>query len=180
VVPATYRLLINDMRDEESAYLFMREDGSRLRQYGRAKQFDHWFLRKAQKRGDLSAIADRLAAIYNSPTDDPALYSDSMFSLLESIETFKYGSEDLSEAMTKLAAAAKAPKELKARWNWIKEVVRFSPEAGDYRNARKDPPAEPSSWCNPTRARSWWRADGRSSTTAIRRLPCVMYTHTGT
>ena len=51
-VPATYRLLINHLGNPEAAYLFMREDGGRLRKFGRAKQFDSWFLRKAQARGD--------------------------------------------------------------------------------------------------------------------------------
>ena len=142
VVPATYRLLINNMRDPEAAYLFMREDGNRLRQYGRAKQFDRRFLEQARERGDLPAIAGRLAAVYNTPADDPGLYADSMTSLLQAIETFAHGSDELSEAMEKLAVAAKAPRELKARWNWIKEVVRFSPEAAEFIHSRKDTPRE--------------------------------------
>ena len=55
--PAAYRLLINQTNDQESAYLFMREDGARLRKFGRTRQFDSWFLSKAQERGDWAAMA---------------------------------------------------------------------------------------------------------------------------
>ena len=46
--PAVYRIMINYLGDAEAAYLFMREDGDRLRSYGRSRQYDAWFLQRAQ------------------------------------------------------------------------------------------------------------------------------------
>jgi len=140
-VTSMYRLILNNMREPEAAYFFMRQEGHRLRGYGNAKQFDSWFLKNAQTRVDLVAVAERLAAIYNSP-DNPALYSDSLKWLMQSIETFKYGDKALDQAMTKLASSRKAPKELKARWNFIKAIVSFSPEAGEFIHNRKEIPKE--------------------------------------
>ena len=79
-------LLINYLGDPEAAYLFMREDGGRLRKFGRAKQFDAWFLRKAQERGDWAAMARWLTAIYRDASEDPAAYKDLMDLLFEKLD----------------------------------------------------------------------------------------------
>ena len=67
-VDATYRLLLNSIQDENAAYLLMRKEGGRLRQYGRAKKYDRWFLEQAKTRRDLIALCDRLAVIVNDRT----------------------------------------------------------------------------------------------------------------
>jgi tetratricopeptide (TPR) repeat protein len=66
VVPTTYRLLINDMRQPESAYLLMREDGDRLREFGKASQFDGWFLAEAKRRNDVAAVCKRMGTIWGA------------------------------------------------------------------------------------------------------------------
>jgi tetratricopeptide (TPR) repeat protein len=142
VVPAVYRLLINDMRDEESAYLFMREDGSRLRGYGRAKQFDRWFLRKAVARGDVAAIADRLAAIHANPSENPADYAEFMQKLYALLETFAVRDEATVAALDKLARVATREPGFKARWDWVNAVSKYLPEAGKLAHSRQPIPKE--------------------------------------
>jgi tetratricopeptide (TPR) repeat protein len=142
VVPATYRLMINDMRDSESAYLFMREDGSRLRAYGRAKQFDRWFLREAVRRSDVRALADRLAAIHRNASENPADYAEFMQKLYAQLETFAKRDEDTVAALDDLARVATREPGFKARWDWINAVSTYLPEAGDLTHHRKPIPEE--------------------------------------
>ena len=142
VVPATYRLLINDMRDEEAAYLFMREDGNRLRGYGSAKQFDRWFLRKAVERGDVRALAERLAAIHANRNENPAEYAEFMQKLYEQLETFKPRDEDTVAALDNLARVATREPGFKARWDWINAVSKYIPEASELVHHRKEVPKE--------------------------------------
>ena len=120
--PAVYRIMINYLGDAEAAYLFMREDGDRLRGYGRARQYDAWFLEKAQSRSDLAAMAGRLAAIYNS-NDPLEPYAASFVSLMQELETFKHGDKALLQSLDKLAAARRTTPQTKARIAWVKEIV---------------------------------------------------------
>jgi tetratricopeptide (TPR) repeat protein len=129
VVPAAYRLLINDMRDADSAYLLMREDGSRLRQYGTAKQFDAWFLREASRRNDVAAMAERLAAIHENPKENPADYAESMRALYAQLESFTARNDSTVAALDELARVATREPGFKARWDWINAVSRYNAEA---------------------------------------------------
>ena len=86
---SVYRLLINNMKQPEAAYLLMREDGDRLRGYGQAKQFDIWFLTQAQTRTDVAAIANRLAAIYNS-NDPVERFAPFELFMLSELQTYKH------------------------------------------------------------------------------------------
>lgn len=138
-VPTTYRMLINDMRDETAAYLFMREDGNRLRQYGQAKQFDHWFLRKAGLRGDLAAIADRLAAVHGD-TADVSNYDEYMTGLFKQLESFEKRDERTVEALDNLARVSRDPG-FKLRWDWINTVADYNAEARKT-NIKREKPAE--------------------------------------
>lgn len=143
--PAVYRILINHLEDSESAYLFMREDGGRLRQYGRARQFDSWFLAKAHEREDLGAIAGRLAAIHGNPGEDPSAYQEHTDLLFEKLERFSVIAENagLIEEMDKLSAAATRSPEIKARWDWILQVLIYSRNAAQLILDRKnEAPAE--------------------------------------
>ncbi len=128
VVPAFYRLMINDLRDEQAAYLFMREEGHRLRQFGRAKQFDPWFLDKAFERGDLTAVAERLAAIYARDGEYAAFVDRNLNRLLGEAETFNHGGEALFEALKKLAAASKTTRQTRARLDWVMAIVPVIPK----------------------------------------------------
>jgi len=129
VVPAMYRLLINNLGDVNAAYLFMREDGNRLRRYGRARQFDRWFCEQALQRGDLTALAERLAVIYGSATETPtAADAEWVDALLNAVETYEHNREDLFVALKKLAAAPKTTPQTRARLEWAIAVTPVIPE----------------------------------------------------
>ncbi|MFT5130891.1 MAG: tetratricopeptide (TPR) repeat protein, partial [Rhodothermales bacterium] len=142
VVPAAYRLLINDMRDAGSAYLLMREDGNRLRQFGAAKQFDRWFMREAIRRSDVAALAARLAAIHENRDENPADYAEFMNKLYKLLETFAERDEDTVVALDNLALVATREPGFKARWDWINAVSRYIPEASELVHHRKPVPKE--------------------------------------
>ena len=121
-VNSVYRLLINNMKQPEAAYLLMREDGDRLRGYGQAKQFDFWFLTQAQTRNDVAAIANRLAAVYNSndPVEHLAAFEPIM---LRELETYKHSDETTFAAIDNLAKARRSSPQLRARLNWVKTII---------------------------------------------------------
>ena len=138
-VPANYRLLINHMAAAEAAYLFMREDGARLRTFGRARQFDSWFLERARERKDLPALAHWHAAILNS-SDPLERYNASLEFLLREIETLSHDGERLFEALDELAAAKRTPAGIKARIQWVKTVLPLCKSAAELVGARKPIP----------------------------------------
>ncbi len=139
VVPKTYRLLINQLDTPATAYLMMREDGGRLRGYGDARKFDHWFLDQARSRNDLPAMAERLALILN--TNDPiGPYQRHLNALHASLETYQFGDKDLFEALDKLAAARRATAIDKARVAWVKEIVPLSKMMAERVSNRKEIP----------------------------------------
>ena len=141
-VPAVYRLLISHMRKENVAYLFMRQDGSRLRRYGRAKQFDHWFLKEAHRRNDLIAVAEYLAAIYNSDGEYAPLVSDNLNALLSRIESYNHDGAELFAALKQLAKAKKTTPQTRARLNWVMEIVPAAREMVELFKAKKELPDE--------------------------------------
>jgi tetratricopeptide (TPR) repeat protein len=61
-VYATYVLLLEQLKDNNGAYAFGRNDGGRLMVCPRARQFDQWFLDEAVRRNDPTAVARRLNA----------------------------------------------------------------------------------------------------------------------
>jgi len=139
VVPAAYRLLIQHLRSDETAYLMMREDGGRLRQHGAAKGFDFWFLDQASQRGDLAAIANRLAVILNG--DDPLEPYQSYFdTLFKELETYESGSQAVYGALDQLAAAKRATPAIKARVKWIQEIEPLSKLMAEQILSRKEIP----------------------------------------
>lgn len=141
VVPAMYRLLINNLGDVNAAYLFMREDGNRLRRYGRARQFDRWFCEQALQRGDLTALAERLAVIYGSATETPtAADAEWVDALLNAVETYEHNREDLFAALKKLAAAPKTPPQVRARLEWALAITPLIPQMVQLFGGNKDIP----------------------------------------
>lgn len=120
--PASYRLLINHLAQPDAAYLFMREDGARLRAFGRTSQFDVWFLQQALDRGDLTAMANYLAAVHNDnvPAEHLAPFLNA---LLAKLETFQHGDEALFTAIRNLAAAKRTSPQVRARIRWVTEIV---------------------------------------------------------
>jgi outer membrane protein assembly factor BamD (BamD/ComL family) len=140
VVPTTYRLLINDMRQPESAYLLMREDGDRLREYGKASQFDPWFLAEAKRRNDVAAVCKRLAAIWGTATPQTLPDTADLEWICQKFETFAVQDENWMPAALKLMAVPQIPEKYRARINWVKEIVPFSQKANELFRAGKPIP----------------------------------------
>lgn len=134
--PAAYRLLINQLGDIDGAYLLMREDGDRLRTFGRARQFDDWFITQAKTRNDIPALCNRIAAILsNSPPNTTDLEW-----VCEKLESFTIADDAWLEAAGKLAAAPNLPATFKARINWVMAIVPFNKEAAPLFRAKKPIP----------------------------------------
>ena len=139
IVAATYRLLISHLNTPTTAYLMMREDGGRLRSFGDAKQFDHWFLDQAQARNDLPAMANFLAVILDG--GEPLQpYQRHLDALHASLETYQFGDKTLFESLDKLAKAKRASRIDKARIAWVKEIVPLSKMMAERISGRKEIP----------------------------------------
>jgi hypothetical protein len=137
--PSCYRLLINHLGDADSAYLLMREEGLRLRNFGNNRQFDAWFLAKTAERKDLASTAKWLVAIYQS--DEPReAYEPVLTALLGDLETYTYNQPQLLAELKALAAAKNTTPVNKARMEWIIAVVPFAYEAAELLNAKKPVP----------------------------------------
>ena len=136
-VPAMYRLLINVMQDSEAAYLFMREEGNRLRPYGITRKFDKWFLEEAAKRNDFQAIAERLTTVYNRDGENLKLYRENESELLRGIETFDRNDESLFASLKKLVAAKYSGATTRARLNWVIEITPVIPKMIDLYESKR-------------------------------------------
>jgi tetratricopeptide (TPR) repeat protein len=138
--PAVYRLLLNHLGDIDAAYLFMREDGDRLRAFGRARQFDAWFITQAKTRADLPALCNRLAAIIGANAASVGPHTADLEWTCGQLESFTIVDEAWLEAARKLAAVANLPAPYKARINWAMEVVPFSKQATELFRAKQPLP----------------------------------------
>jgi tetratricopeptide (TPR) repeat protein len=138
-VTSTYRLLIQHLADPEAAYLFMREDGGRLRAYGRAKQYDAWFLETARTRNDLAAVSARLALLCADNAVNLADHSMSIDWVLSKLETFRFEDEHWYPAAQELAKASRLDAVIKARIAWAAAVVIYNRKLDEARNAKRPP-----------------------------------------
>jgi outer membrane protein assembly factor BamD (BamD/ComL family) len=135
-VPSCYRLLISHLGDADSAYLLMREEGVRLRPFGRNRQFDAWFFAKAAERKDLSTTAKWLAAIYQS--DEPReAYQPVLTALLVDLETYAYNQPQLFTELKALAAAKHTTPVNKARIEWVIELVPMADKTAELLNGKR-------------------------------------------
>lgn len=139
-VTATYRILINHLGDPDAAYLFMREDGNRLRSYGRAQQFDAWFIAQAKSRNDVPALCGRLEALINTDASNAVKYGADIEWLCKTLESFVIADNSWLKAAAKLAALPNLPVPYKARINWVSEIVPFSKQANELFKANKPIP----------------------------------------
>jgi hypothetical protein len=171
VVPTTYRLLINDMRQPESAYLLMREDGDRLREYGKASQFDAWFLTEAKRRNDVVAVCKRLGTIWGAVTPQALPDTADLEWVCQKLESFRKEDDTWYEAAQKLAGVAQIPAGYKARIEWASAVVSCNVKVIEAVRAGKEAPqslfAKPLQAASallaarPTEGSCWWpRVDG--------------------
>lgn len=137
VVTAAYRLLINDMREPDSAYMLMREDGNRLRAFGNAKQYDGWFLYEAKQRNDLPAVCGRIEAIFSTAPANTVPDTADLEWVCAKLESFAVQDGTWIPAALKLTALPQIPVSHKARINWVKEIVPYTQEATELFRAKK-------------------------------------------
>ncbi|MBT3198307.1 MAG: hypothetical protein HN350_00160 [Phycisphaerales bacterium] len=138
VVVSLYRMLINDMAEPEMAYAYMRSEGNRLHRFGRAAQFDRWFIDEARERNDLPAVCDRLATIYKSQTAKTAAKTKDIEWACGQLETFdgkNISDEDCLSAL-RLSAVVRIPAEFRARLEWAALVVSYNHKLDKLREAK--------------------------------------------
>lgn len=119
------RLLVNQLGDPDSAYLFLKQEGNRLRPLANTARYDHWFLEQATQRRDWAAMANGLAQIHNGQEPLDA-FAPQLTRLLDEIETYKHTSEEVVTALRALASAARTTQEVKARLLWAAEIAPLS------------------------------------------------------
>lgn len=134
-VYATYVLLIERLKDDNSAYAFGRNEGGRLMVCPRAKQFDQWFLDEAVKRNDATAVAVRLNAciVAGFPADLLiARYSKYFRWLLGAVDGTCDGggtlpvTQDLYDAVKDLCEVITHDEEMKLRLDWAVSVKAYN------------------------------------------------------
>jgi outer membrane protein assembly factor BamD (BamD/ComL family) len=137
--PSCYRLLINHLGDPDSAYLLMREEGIRLRNFGNNRQFDSWFFAKAAERKDLITMAKWLSAIYQSDAPRDA-YEPVLTAFLANLETYAHNQPTLFPELKSLAAAKHTTPVNKARLEWVIEIVPVIYKMTELANGKKPIP----------------------------------------
>jgi len=134
-VYAIYTLLIERLKDDNSAYAFGRNEGGRLLVCPRAKQFDTWFLDQAVARNDATAVAQRLNACIAGglPVDLlTARYSGYFRWLLSVLDGYcdAPGSvpvtQDLYDAVQNLCEVMTHDEEMKLRLDWAVSVKAYN------------------------------------------------------
>jgi len=138
---AVYYLLLNALGDQAAAYNYMRQDGNRIRGYGRAKRYDRWFLDQARERDDLVAVADRLTTIMRDRAADPADFERDLTWLCQQFETFDPREPTVYEAAKRLAEVKRTPAVFSARLNWVATVMPYNQRLDELRQANA--PADP-------------------------------------
>ncbi len=137
---AAFRILLLHLNDADAAYILMREDGNRLRAYGRVRQYDAWFIDQAKTRRDIAGLCNRLGAMIAADPANAAASAQHLESLCGQLETFAVLNEPAMEAVRNLAAAANLPATYKARLNWVLEIVPFTTLATEAFRANKPLP----------------------------------------
>ena len=140
-VDAVYRLLLNALGDEQSAYLYMRNDGNRLRAFGNAKRYDRWFLKKAMSQRDMIAVAQRLEALMADKSIKPEDYASELEWFCTELEHFRKEDTAVYEAAAALAKQGRTPKVAQARLNWASTVIPYNLKLDELRQANA--PADP-------------------------------------
>lgn len=116
------RLLSNQLGDPDAAYLFLKQEGKRLRAVANTRRYDRWFLDRAADRRDLVGMANGLAAIHNDQ-DPLEPYAADLASLLRDIESYQHTSEDVINGLRALAASPRTTPDVKARLLWAAEIA---------------------------------------------------------
>jgi tetratricopeptide (TPR) repeat protein len=138
--PALYRLLLGPLGQPDTAYLFMRDHGDRLRNTGAARRYDDWFLATAKARGDVASVCARLAAMCRDGATELAARRDDFEWVCEKLETFPFADDALLGAASKLASEPNLPAPFKERLNWVIAIAPFTKEATELSQANKPIP----------------------------------------
>jgi tetratricopeptide (TPR) repeat protein len=134
-VYATYVLLIERLKDDNSAYAFGKNEGGRLLRCPRAKQFDTWFLEEAVKRTDATAVAQRLKACISVglPADLlHARYSIYFRWLLSVVDGYCDApnsvpvTQDFYDAVKDLCEIMTHDEEMKLRLDWAVSIKAYN------------------------------------------------------
>jgi tetratricopeptide (TPR) repeat protein len=140
--PSLCRLLLGPLAQADTAYLFMREHGDRLRGAGTVRRYDAWFLETAKARGDVPAVCARLAAMGRDGATDLAGRRDDFDWLCQKLETFPLVDNAWLEAAGRLASVPNIPGSVKPRLDWVLAVAPFTKEATALFQARKPIPEQ--------------------------------------
>jgi outer membrane protein assembly factor BamD (BamD/ComL family) len=140
-VPAAWRLLINHLGDQDSAYQWMAQDGNRLRAFGRAHQFDTWFLAEARRRNDFLAACERLTSMNGDSRVNITDHIDSLEWLAAKLESFRHENDSWYPAALEFAAANRIPETYRARVAWAATVIPYNRALDEARAAER--PVEP-------------------------------------
>ncbi|MBI1337212.1 MAG: tetratricopeptide repeat protein [Phycisphaera sp.] len=140
-VDGVYRLLLGALGNENDAYLFMRNEGNRVRGFGRAVRYDRWFLDKAREKRDLIAVSDRLAAFSADPSTPWEPYADDLDWLCFELEKFRQEGSDVYASAMQLAQAKRTPTVAAARLRWAATVMPYNQKLDELRNANS--PVDP-------------------------------------
>ncbi len=127
--PALYRLLLGPLGQFDTAYLFMREHGDRLRNTGATRRYDDWFLEAAKSRGDVPSVCARLAAMCHDGATDLAGRRDDFEWVCEKLETFPTAENAWLASAGRLAAEPNLPAPFKLRINWVIAIAPSTQEA---------------------------------------------------
>ncbi len=130
---AVHILLIERLKDENSAYAFSRTEGGRLMVCPRARQFDAWFLDQAIKRADATAVAARLTACIAAGVPPDLLevrYSRHFLWLLGALDGYCAAgipvTQDLYDAVKDLCEGMTHDEEMKLRLDWAVSVKAYN------------------------------------------------------
>lgn len=140
-VNSTYRLLLNAIGDENAAYLFMQNDGNRIRSFGNAKRYDRWFLDQARNKRDLIAICERLETIAKDNKTNPDIFKTDFEWLCTELEKFGKQANTVYESAASLVSQNRVPALYKARLSWAVTVMGYNQKLDELRNANT--PAAP-------------------------------------
>ncbi len=138
VATETYGLLLNEMREQDSAYMFMREDGNRLRAFGNVRQYDGWFMTEAKRRNDVPAVCGRMEVIFGTAPSNVVPDTADLEWICGKLESFRPEDASWYEAAQKLAAVPRVPDEYKARMEWAATVVPYNRKLDKFREKKAD------------------------------------------
>ena len=138
---ATFRILLLQLNDPDAAYLLMREDGNKIRTFGRARQYDAWFLAAARSRNDLAAVCGRLSVMLADNSIEASALASDIEWVVYKLESFQFENQSWYPAAANLAKAPRLDGFIKVRLEWAAAVISYNRHLDEARNAKRTPAA---------------------------------------